>query len=381
MAIFYILVYVLFARIMNWQAHKSEMLEHEDDNNIDKNLWYYIGFFTIISAIRWNVGVDCLSYVSFFKNGMPPDMDSDEWLFTFLVDFIHDNHIHFTIGLGICAFIQIYFTVIGILPAKFLLPYFAIVLFGSGSYLGMMNAVRQMMAAAIFIYAVKFIVCRKPLIYVGLILIASLIHHSSVILLPLYFIPPRLNITNFRTILLSIYIICLVVGNTPQFQSMTGYLESALSFIGYESYTTVASVILDADYSRERRAFGPMQLSYFLAGLMAIWYGKKLHEKYADVIPCFNLWYLFSTAYACLYFLVCNTSHLLIRPVMYFQLFQTIILSLLLFDLFNDDEGNVNRRQMANLFVFIIWVALCWDIIKNNGNPYERVIYKTSLFR
>lgn len=382
MAIVYILVYVLFAWIMYSYAKKSEIFYPDEEDRIDKYLWYYIGFFTIISAFRWRVGVDCEAYSHFFKFGIRPDeFENDETLFLYLVNFIRSYHIHFTIGLGICAFVQIFFTVKGILPAKFLLPYFAIVLFGGSAYLGMMNAVRQMMAAAIFIYAVTFIPKKKPIIYGGLIFAASLFHHSALMLLPLYFIPYKWNITDRRTLLISAYLLCLILGYTPQFQGLIGYLESATSFFGYDHYSSTASEILNSDYTDERRAFGPMQISYFLSGFLAIWYGKRLHEKYADQIPVFNLWYLFSTAYSCLYFLVCNVSHLLIRPIMYFQLFQSIILSLLLYDMFEDEQVNENERQKAYFFVFIIWVALCWDIIKNVSNPLECVIYKTSLFR
>lgn len=381
-AVFDILVYIFFTWAMFKLAQSSEDVSPDKENEIDQYTWYYIGFFTVISAIRWNVGVDSLSYIHFFKNGISSDFETNEGLFYYLVDFIHGNNIHFTIGLGICAFVQIFFTVKGILPAKYMLPYFAIVLFGGGTYLGMMNAVRQMMSAAIFVYAVRFIPLKKPLIFLGLIIVASLIHHSALMLIPLYFIPPRWDITNKRTILVAIYFGCLILGYTPQFQGLIEYLEAATSFLGYEGYTSVASEILNVEYTLERRAFGPMQLSYFLAGLMAIWYGKKLHDTYADKIPTFNLWYLFSTAYSCLYFLVCNVSHLLIRPIMYFQLFQTIILSLLLYDMFNDDsEESEQQLFLAKIFVAIIWVVLCWDIIKNVGNPFECVIYKTSFFR
>lgn len=382
MAIFHIIVYVFFAWAMFRIAKNSEELSPCCDNNtIDKHIWYYIVFFTVISAIRWRVGVDCQSYIHIFKNGVDSDFETSEGLFYYIANTLHNHNIHFSIGLGICALVQILFTVKGILPAKYLLPYFAIVLFGGSSYLGMMNAVRQMMAAAIFIYAIKFILLRKPVIYIGLIIVASLIHHSALMLLPMYFIPPGWNIANKRTILVGIYFLCLIAGYTPQFQSLIKYIESVTLFLGYDNYSSVASEILNEEYTLERRAFGPMQLSYFLSGLIAIWYGKELHDKYSTKIPDFNLWYLFSTAYSCLYFLVCNVSHLMIRPILYFQLFQTIILSLLLYDMFNGKTEDKYNRNLAQTFVCIIWVALCWDIIKNTGHPFECVTYKTFLFR
>lgn len=371
MFIFHILVYFLFGWGMYSLAEKSQLYEPEE-NKIDKYLWGYIIFFTLICALRGRTGVDTLSYVHSFKNGyIDEEWVNGEWGFYYLVNFIANNHLHFSIGLGICAFTQIYFIVKGALPYKYILVIFPIILFGNSLFLSLTNAMRQMMAAAVFFYAIKFIVERKWYIYMGLIIAASLVHHSALLLLPLYFIPSTFKIYNKRILLLGIYIICFIVGSTPQFQNLIIYLEQITSSVGYDNYVEAASEILNEGYTSEAKAFGPMQLSYFLCGLAVIWYGPMIGEECSERIPTFNLWYLFAVAYGCLYFLVCNVSHLMIRPIMYFQIVQAIVLSLIIYELIQRED-----RKTAAILIIVACTATAWDIIKASNAPFECVTYK-----
>lgn len=385
MSIFNILVYVLFAYVMCNYANKSyelEPVESEsfgEENKIDKNLWIFIIIFTLICAFRGRTGVDTLSYVYSFKEGFlggNTKMVNGEWGFYYLCEFFAKNNIHFSFGLGICGFVQIFFIVKGILPYKSLLCYFPIVLFGGPLFLGLTNAVRQMMAAAIFFYAIKFIVNKKIIYYCISIFAASLFHHSVLMLLPLYFIPKSFNISSRRTVLLAIYIGCFILGNTPQFQGFISYLEVITKSAGYDNYVSAASEILNEGYIKEVKSFGPMQLSYFLCGLAVIWYGPYLSERYSKSMNTFKLWYLFAVVYGCLYFLFCNVSHLLIRPIMYFSICQTVMLALIIKDLFEEGEIDASKKQTAWLFIAIIWVNIIWEIIKNAGNPLECTTYK-----
>lgn len=379
MFILNILIYIFFAWAM-YRLGKDSFCENEDEGIIDSKLWYYILFFVIISAIRWRVGTDSVSYAISFRDGfLKGDTThvNGEWAFYYLCEFMSKYGIHFSIGMAICAFIQIYFIVKGLLPNRSILIYLPVVMFGGISYLDLMNAIRQMIAACIFIYALRFILQRCLWKYAVMLIIASLFHHSSLILILLYFIPLSFDISGRRGLLLGIFIICFVIGLTPQFQNLVRYVEATISLAGYDSYMERISVILDNSYTEEAKSFGPMQLSYFLSGIALIWYGPRLGERYAEVIPAFRLWYLFAVFYSCGYFLVSNVSHLMLRPLMYFSLFQTIILSLLMYDLLEGDDGEPNDRTIGYLLIAIIWVNIAWNVTKNYGLPFETVAYKT----
>lgn len=378
MFIFHILVYVAFACVM-FSLGKRSAEAYGDSDKIDRYLWWYIAIFTIICALRRDTGIDTVAYVSIFKNGFylnQLDAVNGEWGFYYLSNFLVKNGLHSAVGLGVCGFVMIFFTVKGLLPHKCLLTYFPIVLFGGSLFLGECNAVRQMMAACIFFYSIKFIVDRKPLYYCLLILAASLFHHSAIGLIVCYFVPYRLDISKNRAILLAIYLACFVFGATPNFQGLMLSLESFTTSIGYDRYTDTVSEILNAGYTKEARAFGPMQMSYFISGLAVIWFGQDIIKRYGGSIPTLSLWYILAVVYGCLYFLVCNVSHLMLRPIMYFQIFQTVMLSLIIYDLFRQGIENMAKMQMARLLVLIIWVNVIWDIIKNYSATYEYVIYK-----
>lgn len=373
-----ILIYIGFALIMSYLAVHS-FLYFCDNQRWNKYLQFYILFFTIICAIRWNVGVDSISYAKIFEYGDSRKFGeiNGEVLFHGFAELLSRLNIHFSIGLGICAFAQIFPITKALKDYQYILITLPFVLFGSRYFLDLNNGVRQMIVASIFVYASRFIVDKKPWHYLAFIIGGSLIHQSTYMLLPFYFIPSQLCIANKRRIMLIVFTLCFIAGQTPSFQNYAGYIENLINILGYESYATRATLFLKQGKTSEALAFGPMMLSYVLIVYYIIWFGPYLKKRYEDKIPYFNIWYNFSFFYACTYFLVCNISHIFIRPVQYFELFQMIIASLLLYE-FRYSEF---RNQLLYIsFICIIWVNISWNVIKSYGLKRESTIYKTFLF-
>ena len=73
--------------------------------------------------------------------------------------------------------------------------------------------------------------------------------------------------------------------------------------------------------------------------------------------------------------LICNTSHLFIRIVMFLEFYQLIIASMLLVCFWQ--LGN-KYKQYAHIFIIAMWM-LCWNVFKNYGIPRESVTYKSIL--
>lgn len=65
---------------------------------------------------------------------------------------------------------------------------FTFFLFFVNSYLGALNGIRQVMAAAILSLALTFVLNRKPLPYIILVLLLSTFHASILVMIPIYFI-------------------------------------------------------------------------------------------------------------------------------------------------------------------------------------------------
>ncbi len=382
MAIFNVLVYIVFACVMYVFARRSADVS-PFKSRIDKYMWCYILFFAIVSGIRFRVGVDCETYAAFFNEGFTRDNTAGQKIeraFYYFANFLANNDISPRFGLGICAFVQIFFMVKGVMPYKYLLPFIPIVMFGGTGYLDYMNAVRQMMAATVFLYATRFIIDRKLLKYIMWILIASLIHQSIIFLLVLYLVPKRIDISRYRWISLAVLGCCFVTGISLSLSDFAEMIPGLLQFSGYEQYKGVMGLITEKGYEAEVKRFGPMQLSYLLTAAIVILYGPRLRFKYGKSMKYFGLWYLFAVAYGCLFFLLCNTSHIFLRPVLYLLPFQIVIVSLVLFDLFRWGKQCAAMRQIGWLVTAIIWASTTWNVIKNSSEKTEYTIYKVFWF-
>ena len=369
-----ILVYVGFALIMCHLAYRSYCAFPKSED-WDKYLTWYVAFFTIICAIRWNVGADAISYAYMFENGDYRKLDdiNGEILFYGLTKLSSQLGIPFVFGMGLCAFLQIYPITKALQEYKYILIVLPFVLFGSRYFLDLNNGVRQMIVASMFIYASRFIVDKKPWHYAAFILLGSTIHQSVYMLIPFYFIPNKIIIADKRKLMLLIFTFCFIVGQAPAFQNFMGYAENLAKLFGYDGYAERVSQFLSQGKTNESLAFGPMMLSYLLTAYFTIWFGPYLKEHYEDKIPYFNLWYNLSFFYACAYFLVCNVSHIFIRPVQNFELFQMVIVSLLLYE-FRYSEFR-NQLLYVSLLI-VLWANISWDMTKSSGLRNESSTYK-----
>lgn len=373
-----ILIYVVFAWVMYQFAKKAE-LYYGKSNKIDNYLWCFLLFFTIISAIRWNVGRDSVSYLEGFKNGVVRE-DSKEYLWDFLVRFVHGLGLHFTVGMGIAAFAQIFFLTKPLLKNKYLLVWIPVVLFGGSYYLSMMNAVRQMIVACGFVWMSVYIVEKKPLKYFLGIFLLSLVHHSGIVLFVAYalaFIPfGRIRLERRRVLCLICFLVCFLIGQTPAYQKLAVYVVPFFANAGYENYSDYIDGALVGNID-ESLSMGPIMISFLLIGIAIIWYSPRLAERFKKEIPCFSLWYFLAFLYSCLYFLTCNVSHMLIRPVQYLLFFQVVLLAMLLQYLYSSKRG---RREGFYALIFIIWICTIVGMYKDTGLQGEFSTYKTIFF-
>ena len=149
-----------------------------------------------------------------------------------------------------------------------------------------------------------------------------------------YVFPPTkesIDTSKYRWLWIGILTCCLIIGRTPAFQNLADTINFLTAITGYDRYEGKVTEMLSGGYDDEKLGFGPMMLSFYLIGIFIMWYAPKLKETYGKYIPQFDLWYLLSNSYICIYFLICNISHIFIRPTMYFEVFQLIMASLLLF--------------------------------------------------
>ena len=304
MFIFDILTYVILTYIMYSLALKSYIF-NPLSNKIDIYIWAYIIFFTIITAIRYQVGQDYLGYKTVFSDGLDEARNGEYLWFTF-VNTLKGLGLHYTIGLGIIGFLQIYSITKALNQYKYILVFLPIVMFGGRYFLDLMNGMRQMIVACGFVWASKFIYEKKFWKYFLFIAIASTIHQSALMLIPLYFIPNKFSIIKHRFIQFLILGIFFILGQNHSFQGAGQYIEGAGNLFGYGHYNDFIAGHINNSENQEILGFGPIMLSYLLVSIFIIWFSPYLNNKFSKKIPYFNQWYNYSFFYSILYFLVCN---------------------------------------------------------------------------
>lgn len=376
MFIIEIIIYVTFAWVMYYFV-KLSYFKHPQNSRLDLYLFCAIFFWALVSGIRWGVGSDYFPYAWQFDQGMLEnnlENRSHEVIWIWFVSLFNRLNIHYTVGMGIVAFMQMYFIFISLKSQKYLLLVLPIILFAGWFNFILWGGMRQMLVACVFVYISKWIIERKMWQYFLTLFLLHYIHNSALILLPLYFFPRTLQLSDKRILCLVVFFMCFIIGLTPKFQYLISSLSNIAQIAGYTDYVEEISTKLSGDSEAETRAFGPTMLSYFLICCSTIIYSPKLKSRYGNIIPNFELWYIFAYIYSCGFFLFSNTSHIFLRPISYFSLFLMLILSMLLFYFRENIKEN---RIHYFLLKFILWMGIIWTIFKlSKIDSYNYITYK-----
>jgi transmembrane protein EpsG len=204
----------------------------------------------LVSAFRWNVGTDFLPvYVKGFQE------ISKGRTFPWEMGYIFLNKAVLTItkdpsGIFILtSFIFLTFVFKAMYDLSVDIRLSILLLVSTGFYFQSMNGIRQWITLAMFLYSIKFIRDKKFVPFLTVILLASTIHLSALIFIPVYFfcqlrIPPRKGI-----LLLLISIICLPFVR-PVFVFLVSltkykwYLHSSYNKFDFAITDTIVGVIL-----------------------------------------------------------------------------------------------------------------------------------------
>lgn len=190
-------------------------------------------YILIIGLRGKNVGVDSRNYYEHYYIFGRWGCDFVEYGFDFI------NRTLFAWGLGA----EVFFLVCIIIPAYFIYlslnrsEYYtgSAIMFYILSYVFMINGMRQGIACGLFIFAYRYIIEKRILLYVLFILIGSLFHASILILLPLYFV---LNIKwNIKNVY---YIILYISSYLFVFFDFSGVLSYFYTFtLGNRNYSEI----------------------------------------------------------------------------------------------------------------------------------------------
>ena len=306
-------------------------------------------FFSVISGLRYNVGVDYPTYYKIFtnlQNGFAPS-ESIEPLFVYISQlWVKLGAGHF-MYFAFWAFLQVFFVYYGLKKHQYLYPFIGLLIFLGPHYLSWMNGIRQSIVACVFVWACHFIIDRKFIKYCIAIIICSFMHKSAIILLPLYFLP---NVDYFKGKFtwIAVLIACAIIGQTGIVQNYMNFIGQYLSFIGYDNYSQSFDNIMENSVDR---AFGPRRILMLIIEILIIWFSSDMKSYYKDKFLLFS--YNMFIIYACLSELLSNTNFLFTRPLLYFLPFVLICSAFLLVYLKNR-YGMLSRKP---IFLFALLIS------------------------
>lgn len=303
--------------------------------------------FAFVSGVRWKVGVDYIEYLNNYlsvqKSGLTTiDKESG---FEYLTLILAKLNIHFSFYFGFLAFLQIFFIYRAFKDERYLYPFIGIVIVFGSEYINWMNGIRQTLAATMFVYSIQFINKRKFFHFSVIILLASLMHTSALILFLFYFIPQKDYFKN-RILVFVLIAITMYFGNNNSWIYSLKNLGSILDLLNYENISTNLDSIIE---EKQIRLFGPRRFVLLFITILIILFSKKLKSYYKNTL--FLSYYNYSILGFLLYNLLQNTHHLFIRPLYYLIIFNVIVSSYLLFYL----KTNFRTYWLS----FILALILC----------------------
>lgn len=298
--------------------------------------FFFMGCMIFTCAFRYNVGMDYTAYTELFQYVGLHTLKEQE------------TELGFALLCKLCYYLggtpQLMFALIGILSlmlifcsisrfsSDILLSLFIFLCLGQ-LYLNSYNAIRQFLAISIFSYSLKYVVDRKLIMYVLMLLLSTMFHKTSLILIPLYWLLRcRLSIK-----WQSIFLICVVFSGP-----MIIYLifNSPYSmYLTFEMYSAEISIV---------------NYVYLLLGVGIFVFQKRLMIGYRHRDIFLNLNYIALILFV-YYFIFSGTpvTMVVIRLSYYFVFFYCIIIVRTLKDI-----HMVNLKSVCILATILILSAL-----------------------
>lgn len=262
------------------------------------------------------------------------------------VGYVFLNMIFNWLGFSVVGFLFIYALIVNTLLVKFIYrydyPVFAILILIGDSYSQQANLVRQMMAVSIFLYATKYIMDRNFMKYSVSIFIASLIHVSAIILIPLYFIANK-NIP--QKLMLALWLVSVYIN----------YLGIELSF--FQQYVTPFYNITFEKFGREVEEQG-LSLAINLFMLLFVLFKSDDWDNHKKYNLPLNMFFI-----GCVLFNMSSLSFHFYRFSIYLTIFSIIMIPQLSNYLFSSPLQKVKNWKYAHNMLNITLIVFYGSIV------------------
>lgn len=353
-----------------------------NDNQTSSHLkinWYHVLallFFALICGIRFRVGADCESYVreyEILKDGSGlSNRQTIEPLFSFFTNVLAALDADRILFLGWFAFIEILFLYRALRVRSFLLSFAGLILILGPHFLSWNNGLRQVIAALVFLYATEQLLDKKKVIcFFVWVFIASLMHKSALLLLPLVLV---YYYNKKPVVFVSLFIlsVCVYLGQFGSPRLDLADVERVLSLLGYDDYSSRIDYYAGLEATVQR--YGPRRLLLLFNYIFIVLFGERM-DRYYEGDHFYRVSYFFFMIYACFTEALLSFKSLFSRPFLFFMPFFLIITAYLLHYLKNTNK--------THLYVLALLLSCSYSIINAVAEfqlPEEFAVYKLIFF-
>ena len=308
--------------------------------------------FSVIFGLRYDVGTDHLQYLNYYINGTPSKI---EFLFKQITLICSNLSLHYCVYFGILSFIQIFFFYYAFKDEKYLYPFLAFFLFTNGEWFFWVNGIRQAIAMCIWIYSIKFIDQKKIIWYLFWGLAAFLFHRSAIILFIFY--PLLKNGKDiFKSIPLQLFLFLSTFIIRQIFVSISDSFSEAADIyvymLGKDLYEDDYNIDTLKESYVEPTGTGLVFMFKVALTTVIILYSKKMKEFYDS--KRFLILYFFFFIGVITTFIFPAGFISFTRPFRYFYIFQSIILSYMLYFLSKKKSLQNSIVYWALIIIFLI---------------------------
>lgn len=365
-----IYVFILFFTISSTFYLGNKKLRSESYYDADKLNILYGLILTILAFVigfRSEVGTDWEGYVSIFQQ-ITTSTNLSFFTEQIEIGYFWLNLIIGNLGLSyqwmffIIALLSWYFYFKSV--PRFILPLFIYFLFVDEFFFWGMSGIRQFLAMAIWIYSIKFIINKNIKRFIIYILIASLFHSSSLILIPFYFLPYQKLYNQFYWIF--IYIISLLAVLFLDLSTIYKNLEMLILVLSEDigSFERYVKYVERDRLTARDTSLGMGFIFKIVINFIVIYLSKNLIEHSPKLKPYVFLFFIGAIAFNLFY-----EFELLNRIINYFLILRPLVLAYIVYFLWVYRKDRIIGPTVIFLYFIIYLVA-----IYNNSNmccPYQ----------
>ena len=331
--------------------------------------------FTIVFGCRWGVGVDYFRYLDDYIVYVPYRF---EYLFRKIALFLQRYNAHFSVYFGVWALLDITLLYNAARRYSFIFPYLAFFLIFGSYYLPMMNAIRQHIAALIFLNSVQYI-DQKQILKFGICFFLAMLFHKLSIVLFIFYPLLRWRDDWFKSIPLQLALYAVAVFLSRHGSLIIKWVETPFEWVtsafGFGRYGYEALTMDKFNRDKFGSNSGLGMIVDIVRTVPIILMSKRLKRYYNSSL--FNMFYSLFFLYV-LSLLIFGSSVILNRFSYFFSGFHLIVLCMFVYYCFRIKD---KTHQILGLIFILMYIPLFLNMISNpNSTAQFSFFWQHSLF-